>query len=110
MSKLKKEIERLKLKPKDFTWKKEIVAGICGVGVPASIQNLLNVTGMTILNNLMSGYGTEAVAAIGIAQKIYMIPMQIALGGTQGIMPLVGYSYSSKNYRRMKRSALCAGC
>ena len=50
---------------------------------------------------ILSGYGTEAVAAIGIAQKIYMIPMQIALGGTQGIMPLVGYSYSSGNYRRM---------
>lgn len=91
----------ISVKPKDFTLKREIVTGICGVGVPASIQNLLNVTGMTILNNLMSGYGTEAVAAIGIAQKIYMIPMQIALGGTQGIMPLVGYSYSSGNYRRM---------
>lgn len=91
----------ISLNPKDFTLKKEIVLEVCGVGIPASIQNLLNVTGMTILNNLMSGYGTEAVAAIGIAQKIYMIPMQIALGGTQGIMPLVGYSYSSKNYRRM---------
>lgn len=91
----------ISLNPKDFTLKKEIVLGVCGVGIPASIQNLLNVTGMTILNNLMSGYGTEAVAAIGIAQKVYMIPMQVALGGTQGIMPLVGYSYSSGNYRRM---------
>lgn len=91
----------ISLNPKDFTLKKEIILGICGVGIPASIQNLLNVIGMTILNNLVSGYGTEAVAAIGIAQKIYMIPMQVALGGTQGIMPLVGYSYSSKNYRRM---------
>lgn len=94
----------ISLNPKDFTLKKEIVRGVCGVGVPASIQNLLNVTGMTILNNLMSGYGTEAVAAIGIAQKIYMIPMQVALGGTQGIMPLVGYSYSSGNYRRMNET------
>lgn len=91
----------ISLNPRDFTLKKEIVFEVCGVGIPASIQNLLNVTGMTILNNLMSGYGTEAVAAIGIAQKIYMIPMQVAMGGTQGIMPLVGYSYSSKNYQRM---------
>lgn len=91
----------ISLNPRDFTLKKEIVVGVCGVGIPACIQNLLNVAGMTILNNLMSAYGTEAVAAIGIAQKIYMIPMQVALGGTQGIMPLVGYSYSSKNYQRM---------
>lgn len=91
----------ISLNPRHFSLEKEIVLGVCGVGIPASIQNLLNVTGMTILNNLMAGYGTEAVAAIGIAQKIYTIPMQVALGGTQGIMPLVSYSYSSKNYRRM---------
>lgn len=92
----------ISLKPKDFILEKNIVKGVCAVGIPASIQNLLNVTGMTILNNLMSGYGTEAVAAIGIAQKIYMIPMQVALGGTQGIMPMVSYSYASRNYRRME--------
>lgn len=91
----------ISLNPKHFTLEKKIVKGVCAVGIPASIQNLLNVIGMTILNNLMAGYGTEAVAAIGIAQKIYMIPMQVALGGTQGVMPLVGYSYSSGNYRRM---------
>lgn len=91
----------ISINPRDFTLEKKIVLGVCAVGVPASIQNLLNVIGMTILNNLMAGYGTEAVAAIGIAQKIYMIPMQVALGGTQGVMPLVGYSYSSRNYQRM---------
>ncbi len=32
------------------------------VGIPAPIQNLLNVTGMTILNNFVAGYGSSAVA------------------------------------------------
>ncbi|MCI8808477.1 MAG: MATE family efflux transporter, partial [Oscillospiraceae bacterium] len=31
--------------------RRELVRGVFGVGVPASIQNLLNVTGMTVLNN-----------------------------------------------------------
>ena len=39
------------LNPVMFRWKKAIVLGVCGVGIPAAIQNLLNVTGMTILNN-----------------------------------------------------------
>ena len=30
-------------------WK--VLTGICTVGIPASIQNLLNVTSMTVLNN-----------------------------------------------------------
>ncbi len=90
------------ISPKKFCLRKEIVLGICGVGIPASIQNLLNVTGMTILNNFTAGFGADAVAAMGITQKINMVPMNIAMGVSQGIMPLVSYNYSSGNHKRMK--------
>ena len=83
---------------------KEVVLGILGVGIPASIQNLLNVTGTTILNNFTAAYGASAVAAMGVAQKINQLPFQIALGFSQGIMPLVSYTYASGNYKRMKSS------
>lgn len=92
--------------PKKFGWEKAIILGVCGVGIPASIQNLLNVTGMTILNNFTSAYQADAVAAMGIAQKINMLPLQIALGFSQGIMPLISYNYSSKNDKRMKEALL----
>lgn len=92
------------ISPKKFGFRKAIVLGICAVGIPASIQNLLNVTGMTILNNFTAEFGADAVAAMGIAYKIYMIPLQIALGSSQGIMPLISYNYGSGNIRRMKES------
>ena len=57
------------IRPSMFGFRKDIVTGVCGVGIPAAIQNILNVTGMTILNNFTSAYGSEAVAAMGIAQK-----------------------------------------
>ncbi len=94
--------------PRRFHFKKPIIMEICGVGIPASIQNLLNVTGMTILNNFTSAYGADAVAAMGISYKIYMVPMQITLGFSQGIMPLVSYNFASGNRRRMKGSILFA--
>lgn len=94
--------------PKKFGFQRFIVLGICAVGIPASIQNLLNVTGMTILNNFTSGYGADAVASMGIAQKINMVPFQIALGFSQGIMPLVSYTFASGNRRRMKDTVLFA--
>lgn len=78
--------------------------GICSVGIPAAVQNLLNVTGMTVLNNFTSSFGSDAVAAMGIAQKVNMVPMYIALGISQGIMPLIGYNYSSGNHERMKKT------
>ena len=85
---------------------KEVVLGILGVGIPASIQNLLNVLGSTILNNFTASYGAVAVAAMGVAQKINMLPMQVALGFSQGIMPLVSYNYANGNHKRMKNSIL----
>lgn len=90
------------ISPRKLKFEKYIVAGICGVGIPAAIQNLLNVTGMTILNNFTSVYGADAVAAMGIAQKVNMVPLQVALGFSQGIMPLVSYNYASGNHKRMK--------
>lgn len=92
--------------PKKFSFQRNIVLGVCAVGVPASIQNLLNVTGMTIQNNFTASYGSYAVAAMGITQKINMVPLQITLGFSQGIMPLVSYTYASKNYDRMKKAIL----
>ena len=86
----------------------EVVFGILGVGVPASIQNLLNVTGSTILNNFTAVYGASAVAAMGVSHKINMLPMQVAMGFSQGIMPLVSYNYASGNRKRMKDSILFA--
>lgn len=87
---------------------KDVVLGILGVGVPASIQNLLNVTGSTILNNFTAVYGAAAVAAMGVSHKINMLPLQVCLGFSQGIMPLVSYNYASGNRKRMKDSILFA--
>ena len=101
---VRKKKTNINLNPKYLSLTKEIVFGVMEVGIPAAIQNLLNVTGMTILNNFVAGYGSSAVAAVGIAQKVYMVPIQVALGGTQGVMPLVGYSYASKNKQRFEET------
>lgn len=92
------------INPRQFRPALRIVRGVCGVGIPASIQNLLNVTGMTVLNNFAASFGSDAVAAMGIAQKINTVPFQVALGISQGIMPLISYNYASGNTRRMKKT------
>ena len=81
---------------------------VCGVGIPASIQNLLNVTGMTILNNFTSAYGADAVAAMGISYKIYMVPMQVSMGFSQGIMPLRQLQFAIRESKTHEASILFA--
>lgn len=92
------------IRPSMFRLEKAVAIGICAVGIPAAIQNLLNVTGMTVLNNFTSSFGSDAVAAMGIAQKVNMVPLYIALGISQGIMPLISYNYASGNITRMKKT------
>ena len=87
---------------------RHLVAGVCAVGIPAAIQNLLNVTGMTVLNNFTAAFNSNAVAAMGISQKLCMIPMYISQGLSQGLMPLVSYNYASGNIRRMKGAVVFA--
>ncbi len=92
------------ISPRNFTFRRPIVRGIFTVGIPAAIQNLLNVTGSMILNNFTSAFGPNAVAAMGIASKVNLVPFQIALGASQGIMPLISYNYASGDSGRMKKA------
>lgn len=94
------------ISPKYFSLDKAIILGICGVGIPASIQNLLNVTSMTLLNNFSASFGSDVVASMGIAQKVNMVPLNLFFGMFQGILPLIGYTYASKNYHRMKDTVI----
>lgn len=103
---LKKDHTYVTLKPSYFRFDKSLYRDVFGVGLPASIQNLLNVTGMTLLNNLMAKYGAEAVSAMGITHKVALVPLYVSMGIGQGIMPLVGYNFSSGNRKRMKEVIL----
>lgn len=90
--------------PLHFAPKKEIVSGVFQVGVPSAVMNLLSVTGMTVLNNFTAGYGAEAVAAMGICNKIYMVPLNVTYGIAQGAMPLIGYNYAAGDAKRVRRA------
>lgn len=90
------------ISPRHISLEKRIILGVCGVGVPASIQNLLNVVGSTVLNNLAAPFGTAALAAMGICTKINMVPMYVAMGFSQGVMPFISYNYASGSHRRMR--------
>lgn len=99
----------ISLSPKEFTLNKSLWKKISIVGIPASIQNILNVTGLTLLNNFTAAYGPTAIAAMGIASKIQLIPLQIVFGTSQGVMPIVSYNYSNNNRGRMKEAILFIG-
>lgn len=92
------------ISPRELSLERRIVVGVCAVGIPASIQNLLNVVSHTLLNNLASPYGPQALAAMGIASKVSMLPLYVSMGISQGVMPLIGYTYAARRIPRMKKA------
>lgn len=81
---------------------RESIKSVFDVGIPSSISTFLFDLDYIILDKLMSFYGDFALAAIGIVLKVERLPLNIGVGTCQGMLPLVGYNYSSGNIKRMK--------
>ncbi|MDE7245841.1 MAG: MATE family efflux transporter [Oscillospiraceae bacterium] len=91
----------LTLDPRFYTWESRMTFEVLLVGLPSCVMNLMGVCSNIMMNRLMVSYCNEAVAGIGIAKKVDMLAFAIATGMSQGVLPLIGYNYSSKNYKRM---------
>ncbi len=100
----KKEDTYIKLNPKYYSVKEHIPREVILTGLPSAALSILVAFSNLTINKLMSEYGNEAIAAMGIARKIDLVTMGISLGISQGVVPLIGYNYASKNYKRMKKA------
>ncbi|SMC16899.1 putative efflux protein, MATE family [Clostridium acidisoli DSM 12555] len=57
-----------------------------------------------LLNNYSIRYGESVVASFGIALRIVQVPEFLAMGLALGIIPLIAYNFSNKNFKRLKDS------
>lgn len=92
----------ISLKLKDFRLSASITKDVLSIGIPSSLNNLLMSLATIIYNVYLTKYGTDPVAAMGIVIKIGMIYMMLFMGLSTGVQPLLGYTYGSKNYKRLK--------
>ena len=53
---------------------------------------------------MAQAYGDAAVAAMSIVSKVFMFVFCISLGIGQGFMPVAGYNYGAKQYRRVRQA------
>lgn len=84
-----------------FEW--EIPKKVFQAGIPACIMTLAENISYSILDNLLSLYGTAVQAGIGVAKKINMLAHSIVRGITQGALPLIGYNYSAGKRIKTKK-------
>lgn len=84
-----------------------LVRSLLAVGLPAALTSFFGCVANMSINRLAADYSDHAVAAMGIVKKIDMLPMNVGIGLCQGMMPLVAYNYSAKNYQRMHEAVRC---
>ena len=90
--------------PRCFTMGQGIAREVVLVGLPNFIMNLMGVVSNTVLNSLMASYSDAAIAGIGIAKRVDMLTMAVAIGMTQGVLSLIAYNYAANNFERMRKS------
>lgn len=88
----------------------EVATDVLATGAPACLATCLAMVSNIAANKFMSKYGTAAVAGLGIAKKTNTLAFNINMGLTQGVLPLVAYNYSAKNYDRMKKTIYFTFC
>lgn len=99
---MQKKAKRLSVSMKEIKIPGTMIRDILVIGIPASITNLMQSIMIMITNHYLIAYGTDKVAAMGIALKANMISAFILVGFAFGGQPLVGYNYGAKNKKRLK--------
>ncbi len=94
----------IKLSFKTFKYDFNIIKNVYAVGVPAMIMQFLASFMMIGLNKILDGYGSDAIAAMGIYFRLQTFVFMPVFGLAQGYIPIIGYNYGHNNPVRVKET------
>ncbi len=79
------------------SWKK-----ILYIGLPAAATNMIIPVSMGIITRFVSGYGPEAVAALGVSLRIESVSLAVIMALGSVVTPFVGQNWGGKKIKRLK--------
>ncbi len=102
----------LRFRPSRDMLSRRVPREVLGTGLPACLMTLCENVSYAILDQLMAANDLAAggrsvlQAGIVVAKKVNMLAHCMVRGMSQGVLPLIAYSYASGNHRRMRSSVL----
>lgn len=90
----------LSVRPADIPVQKEQVKDILSIGTPAALVNIMQSVSAILLNQSLLVYGSDKIAAMGIALKVNMIETLVLTGFAYGGQPLFGYYCGAQDRNR----------
>ena len=94
---------------KDLRLKFSILRDIAQVGVPSFLYGSLRSVIGAVFNWVLAGFGPAAIAAHGLSMRLMFLMLAfMGPGVSQALVPIVGYNFGARNYRRMWRTWVTA--
>lgn len=99
---IRKKSRKLTVDPRMIKIDLATVLAVFAIGLPSSINNLMNSFGTALLNRSLADYGADKVAAMGIASKVNMLTAMVMIAFAFGAQALIGYNYGAGNKARLR--------
>jgi len=85
-----------------------ILCDIYRVGFPSMIMQTMESVIFALFNYVISGFGSLALAAVGIAIRIIDLAWMPMFGASHGLLPIVGFSFGAHLWKRLWRAVKLA--
>ena len=85
-----------------------ILRDIYRVGFPSMIMQVTGSVVFALFNYVLSGFGSLALAAVGITMRIADLAFMPMFGVSQGLLPIVGFSFGARLWERLWRAVKLA--
>lgn len=80
------------------------LGNIVKIGIPGALITVMLSISNIVLNNSIGSYGSDAVAAYGIAYKLDLFPILLSVGFSQGVAPMMGYCYGAMQTGKLHKT------
>jgi putative MATE family efflux protein len=78
-----------------------ILKDIYRVGAPTMISQMMESLAFLLFNKVVSSFGSLTIATIGIVMRISDFAFMPVMGVSNGMLPIVGYNFGARNYKRL---------
>ncbi|MCD6567612.1 MAG: MATE family efflux transporter [Dehalococcoidia bacterium] len=83
---------------------RRVLRDIYRVGAPSMVIQLMESVCFITFNNILSVFGSVALAIAGITIRIADLAFMPILGVSNGLLPIVGFNFGARNWHRMWRA------
>jgi putative MATE family efflux protein len=87
--------------PKYLRPDRHVLRDIYRVGAPSMVIELMESVCFISLNNVLSAFGSLALAIVGIITRIADLAFMPIIGTANGLLPVVGFNFGARNWHRM---------